>query len=134
MLREAARVSPGNAEHRYLLSGIAAYRGTAWLAAGPLTAVTLVTAAWPRSGRKLRVTACAGLILATVVPAVMATSARQGRVRAGQAARDSVGLLAAYLLRSTGPWLAVWDAARGRHPASAAAPAPKTRHREGAVP
>lgn len=134
VLRAAARASPGHAGHRYLLSGIAAYRGAAWLAAGPLTAVTLVAAAWPRSGRKLRVTACAGLILAAVVPAVMGTSARQGRIRAGQAARDSLELLAAYLLRSTGPWLAVWDAAQGRHPASAAAPAPKTHHREGAVP
>jgi len=134
VLRAAACASPGHAGHRYLLSGIAAYRGAAWLAAGPLTAVTLVAAACPRSGRKLRVTACAGLILATVVPAVMAASACQGRVRAEQGARDSLELLAAYLLRSTGPWLAVWDAARGRHPASAAAPAPKTHHREGAVP
>jgi len=134
VLRAAARACPGHAGHRYLLSGIAAYRGAAWLGASPLTAVTLVTAAWPGSGRKLRVTAGAGLILATVVPAIMATRARHGRIRAGHAARDSLELLAAYLLRSTGPWLAVSDAARGRHPVSAAAPAPKTHHREGAVP
>ena len=134
VLCAAARASPGHAGHRYLLSGIAAYRGAAWLAAGPLTAVTLAAAAWPRSGRKLRVTACAGLILATVVPAVIVTSARQGPVPAGQAARHSGELLAAYLLRSAGPWLAVWDAVRGRHPASAAAPSPKTHRREGAEP
>ncbi len=134
LLGDAARAGYGDARHRRLLAAIAAYRGAAWLAASPLTAAAMVTAACPWSGRGLRLTACAGLILAAAAPAVMITAARQGRVRPGQAAADSALILVGYLVRSAGPWLAVWDAARGRHPASPAALSPKTHRREGAVP
>ncbi len=132
VLRSAARTGTGSARRRNLIVGIATYRGAAWLAASPLTAVTIVAALVPRSGSNLRATACAGVLLATVVPVVMVSGVTQGRISVRETGRDSAGLLAAYLLRSVGPWWAVADAVRGRHPTSWQLPAPKA-HRRGAA-
>lgn len=134
VVRAAARTGTASGLRRNLILGIAAYRGAAWLAASPMTAVAVIAAVSPRSGPGLRATACAGLLLASAVPTVMVAGARLGRQPVWQTGRGSAEVLAAYLLRSVGPWLAVWDAARGRHPTSAASPAPKAHHRERAVP
>ncbi|MYW02321.1 glycosyltransferase [Streptomyces sp. SID3343] len=131
VLRDMAHAGTGSPSERGLLRIIAAYRGLAWLVAGPLTAVTLATALCPRSGSHLRATASAGILLATVVPVVMSARVRPGPHSARAIGRDAAELLAAYLLRSLGPWLAVADAVRGRHPNSVSFPAPKTHRRPG---
>ncbi len=132
ILRTAAHTDEGSPRRRNLVSGIAAYRGAAWLAASPLTAVTIAAALAPQSGPRLRATAVAGVLLTTVVPVVMITRVRQERLSVRGAGRDSAELLAAYLLRSLGPWLAIADAIQGRHPTAASVPAPKAHRREGA--
>lgn len=129
ILREASRSSTGSKAHRGWLAVVAAYRGAAWLAASPVTAVSLAAALHPRSGWGLRATAAFGLALATAVPVTLTASARGHRRTPRAVLRDSAGLLAAYLLRSAGPWLAVADAIRGRHPSAPNAFAPKTHHR-----
>jgi hypothetical protein len=139
VLREAGRAGVGSPLRRTLVYGVAGYRGAAWLAAGPLTALTIAAVLAPKSGWRLRATASAGVLQATVVPIVMTTAERAAVDRVPlvirQVGRDSTELLGAYLLRSAGPWLAIADALRGRHPTSAAAPAPKAhRRREGAAP
>lgn len=132
----------GTAWHRRLVAGVAVYRGTAWLAAGPITVTAVLAAVSPRSGIALRATAFAGLALAGLVPVILTAHATsRSRVDSRRPSPVELGLdcgalLAAYVLRSVGPWLAVVDALRGRHPATAAAPAPKA-HRQpplGATP
>ncbi|WP_256790324.1 MULTISPECIES: hypothetical protein [Frankia] len=130
ILRAAARTGDGTRRHRYLLAGIATYRAAAWLGAGPVTGVALVTAAAPRSGRALQATAGAGLVLTAVVPAVLTAETRSEHTSAGTVGRDCVELLAAYLLRSVGPWLAVADALLGRQHATTT-PAPKAHRDKG---
>ncbi|SEH01771.1 Glycosyl transferase family group 2 [Nonomuraea solani] len=132
LMRAATQEGAGSVGQRCLISAVAIYRGTAWLAAGPLTAVTLAAALAPRSAPALRVTACAGVLLASTVPVLMLARARPGPMPARQIVRDSAELLAAYLLRSIGPWQALGAAVRGRHPTGTASPAPKTHRREGA--
>jgi hypothetical protein len=131
MARADRRSDPIRSGHRRFLCLVAAYRGCAWLAASPVTALGLAAALSPRSGWRLRATASAGTLLATVVPVVMNGAAGLGPRTTRMLARDSGCLLAAYLLRSWGPWLAVLDLAGGRHPNSATALAPKAHHREG---
>ncbi|TDE32138.1 glycosyltransferase [Actinomadura sp. 6K520] len=125
VLRGAAARQAGTARHRSVVAVVAVYRGTAWLAASPATLLTLLAAVAPGSRRALRVTAIIGLTLAIVVPVVATAPIRGVRRSPAALGRDCGALLAAYLLRSVGPWLAVADAVRGRHPATAAATAPK---------
>lgn len=132
VLRAAARGGAGSRAHRGWLALVAAYRGVAWLAASPVTAVALATAVHPRTGRALRATAAGGLALATVAPVALTAGARGTRPTAAVVLRDGGELLAAYLVRSVGPWFAVADAARGRHPSAPGAFAPKA-HDRGAV-
>jgi len=133
ILQAAARADTGSPAHRRLLWLVATYRGTAWLAASPVTALGVAAALSPRSGYGLRATASAGLFLAAIVPVVMIAAAGYGPQSVRDVSRDAAELLVAYLVRSLGPWLAVGDAVRGRHPTVATAPAPKTHRRAGAV-
>jgi len=124
VLRDAARRQAGTPARRRLVAAVALYRGTAWLAAGPVTLLAVLAAIAPRSRPALRATALVGLTLATAVPAAATARVRDGRLSAAAVSQDSGALLAAYLMRSAGPWLAVADAARGRRPGTGA-PAPK---------
>jgi hypothetical protein len=124
LLRDAAARQAGTAARRRLVAAVALYRGTAWLAASPVTLLAALAAVAPRSRPALRVTALAGLALGVVVPVAATARVRGGRRSPAGISRDCGAVLAAYLLRSAGPWLAVADAARGRRP-STATPAPK---------
>ncbi|SDI48475.1 Glycosyltransferase like family 2 [Sinosporangium album] len=119
--------------HLAVLTGVAAYRAAAWLAASPLTVVAAIAGVAPRSGRKLRAAAWSGLALATLVPMALVTCSRPGEPSAWQLGQDSAELLIAYFVRSVGPWLAIMDAVRGHHPASTTAPAPKAHRRREAA-
>ncbi|MGH3391170.1 MAG: hypothetical protein ACRDOO_20060, partial [Actinomadura sp.] len=129
VLREGARSGAGSSGRRIHIYGIAAYRGAAWLAASPLTAVAVAAALAPRAGPRLRATAWTGVLLATALPVAMTAAARRRPRSLWKVARDSAELLSAYLLRSAGPWLAIADAIRGRHPTAAASLAPKAHRR-----
>ena len=107
-----------------MVAAVALYRGTAWLAASPVTLLAALAAVAPRSRPALRATALAGLTLGVVVPVAATARIRGGRRSPAGISRDCGAVLAAYLLRSAGPWLAVADAARGRRPGTAT-PAPK---------
>ena len=126
-----AHAQQGNWGHRHLLAVIAAYRGAAWLAAGPVTALGVVIAVAPRTGARLRVTAMAGVMLATVVPVVMTSAQRAARPTLATLSRESAELLAGYLIRSIGPWMTLADAARGRRPHSSDSTSPKAHRRQG---
>lgn len=129
MLRAAGHDGQGMPARRRLIGAIALYRGASWLAASPVTALTIGATLAPRSGRGLRTTAITGLVLAVVAPVVMTATVRGRPLHPTVVARDSADLLLAYLTRSIGPWLAVADALRGQHPAVADTPSPKTHHR-----
>ncbi|MGR7000733.1 hypothetical protein ACU686_26225 [Yinghuangia aomiensis] len=68
--RRRPRRSRVTKSHR-ALHLVAAYRGAAWLAAGPVTAAAVAASLHPRSGAALRSTAAAKLVLGTVVPAAL---------------------------------------------------------------
>jgi hypothetical protein len=124
LLRDASDRQAGSAATRRIAAAVALYRGTAWLAASPATLLAALAAVAPRSRPVLRATALAGLALAVVVPVAATARIRDGQASPAGISRDCAALLAAYLLRSAGPWLAVADAARGRRPGPGA-PAPK---------
>ncbi len=131
ILQAAARAGLGQPAQRRVLGFIAAYRGTAWLAATPLTAATVAAAISPGSSPGLRSAAWAALALAAVLPAGLTAALNGDRILCFRTATISADLLAAYMLRSAGPWLAVADAARGRHPTSPASPSPKAARGHG---
>ncbi|MGP4030093.1 glycosyltransferase family 2 protein [Actinomadura sp. 3N407] len=125
LLRDAAARRAGAAPHRRLVAAVALYRGTAWFAASPVTVLAALAALAPRSRLPLRATAITGLTLATVVPILATLRIREAQRSPADLCRDCGALLAAYLLRSVGPWLAVTDAIRDRHPTTTTAPSPK---------
>ncbi|WFE26189.1 glycosyltransferase family 2 protein [Solwaraspora sp. WMMD791] len=116
------------AEHAAMLT-VAAYRGLAWLAAGPATAACLVLAAG-RFRPPVRVLAAAALWLGTVTPVRMLAGAEGRHLTVRQQAGESIEVLAAYLLRSTGPIAAVAD----RITRGDGALSPKTNRRNTTVP
>lgn len=118
-------------DHASALS-IAAYRGTTWLLASPLTVAATVLAVAPRTPAPVRGVAAAGLWLGVVEPARALAKHDDPRAPKRVIARDAAEIYAAYLIRSAGPIHTATRALLGR---AAIGPfSPKTEHRNGVTP
>lgn len=106
----------GKGAHRHLAAqAVGAFRGSTWALATPVTAVCLGLALSPRVAPAVRVTAAASLWLGVVAPVRLLGRAESGRaLGATETVRHCGETLAAYLLKSAGPALAIGQwAARG---------------------
>ncbi|MEU7894227.1 hypothetical protein AB0B45_15365 [Nonomuraea sp. NPDC049152] len=109
--RHASAAGAGTAGAHAAALAVCLYRGVAWLSASPCTAACLLVAVSRRHRWPVRVAAVAALAWGVVAPVVLLGHAEGHTTTARGVARRAVGLLAAYLLRSVGPWQAVAHAA-----------------------
>lgn len=99
------------ADHARVLS-IAAWRGSTWVLASPVTAACLVIAAHPQAPRAARVAAATALTTGIAVPVAWLGRRDEKKAGALPIARHIAESTAAYLIRSAGPAIALIRALR----------------------
>jgi hypothetical protein len=104
----------GTPTSRIVALGVAGYRGAAWAHAGPAPLAATAALLAPRTRMPVRVVVIAGLWLGCVTPMRMLAAADGRQPTTLDLARDSAEVYAAYLLRSTGPLIALVTAPRRR--------------------
>ncbi|WP_329080138.1 glycosyltransferase [Streptosporangium sp. NBC_01469] len=124
--RAARAAGSGSMAAHVAALAVCFYRGAAWLSASPATAACLLVAVDRRHRPPVRTAAIAALAWGVAVPVVVLTRADRQPLTAGGITRRSAGVLAAYLLRSIGPWQAVARTVAGR-PAGPFAPKANSR-------
>ncbi|WP_035847314.1 glycosyltransferase family 2 protein [Kitasatospora azatica] len=119
----------GEGVHRHAAAlAVAVFRGGTWMLATPVTAACLALTLLPRTAPATRVTAATALWLGVVAPVRMLGVAESGRAPgAVETVRQCGQTLAAYLLKSAGPALAIgqWAACGTRQGVLS----PKSNHR-----
>ncbi|MCG5215485.1 glycosyltransferase family protein [Streptosporangium soli] len=103
----------GSAAGRALALGTGAYRGASWLLRSPSTLACLVIAARRASPWPVRLAALGGLWLGQIAPVSALAKAEDRRLTMRQHGRESLELLAAYLISSIGPAAAIARRAAG---------------------